>query len=88
MVGQFVEPTTREDVLTQLHKLSNERPYEAMVFFPGFFFLAPWEKELFTPFAGSLKLVVGCSAGYDHVDVAAITELGAYYANTPIAISE
>ncbi|KAF8610571.1 hypothetical protein BDV93DRAFT_483912 [Ceratobasidium sp. AG-I] len=59
-----------------------------MVFFPGFFFIAPWEKELFTPFAKSLKLVVGCSAGYDHVDVAAITKIGAYFANTPIAISE
>ncbi|KAG9097518.1 hypothetical protein FS749_006101 [Ceratobasidium sp. UAMH 11750] len=84
----YVEPTTREDVLSRLHKLAAERPYEALLFFPGFWQFGTWNKDFFGPFAENLKLVVITSAGYDHVDVDYLTRIGAYLANTPVAVAE
>ncbi|QRW15111.1 D-isomer specific 2-hydroxyacid dehydrogenase, NAD binding domain [Ceratobasidium sp. AG-Ba] len=84
----FVEPTTRDDVISQLGKLAAERPYEAMLFFPGFWIFKIWDKDLFGPFAGTLKLVVTSSAGYDHIDVDYLSQKGAYLANSPAAVAE
>ncbi|KAG9103329.1 palmitoyltransferase pfa5 [Ceratobasidium sp. 370] len=84
----YIEPTTREDVVSRLQKVASERPYEALLFFPGFWQFKIWDKDFFEPFAKDLKLVVTTSAGYDHVDVDYLTRTGAYLANSPAAVAE
>ncbi|KAG9126296.1 hypothetical protein FRC07_004034 [Ceratobasidium sp. 392] len=85
----YVEHTSREDIVSRLRKLATERPYEAMVFSPGFWvYFNTWNEELFGPFSASLKLVVTPSAGYDHIDVAYLTKIGTYLANSPVAVAE
>ncbi|KAG8756559.1 palmitoyltransferase pfa5 [Ceratobasidium sp. 428] len=84
----YIEPTSREDIISRLRELGAERPYEAMIFFPGFWLFKVWDKDIFGPFIGSLKLVITPSAGYDHVDVDYLTRNGVYLANSPVAVAE
>jgi glyoxylate reductase len=85
---QYIEPINREDLILRLQKLASDRSYQALVFFPGFWVLGKWDKEFFEPFAGNLKLVAGSGAGYDHVEIDYLSLIGAYFANSPIAVSE
>ncbi|CAE6469938.1 unnamed protein product [Rhizoctonia solani] len=86
----FVSPTDRQALMTDFRRLAGERSYHAIIFFPGFIAVAggEWDRELFAPFEGSLRLVTGSGAGFDHVDVEYLTKIGAYYANSPISVSE
>ncbi|CAE6502443.1 unnamed protein product [Rhizoctonia solani] len=86
----FVSPTDRQALMTDFRRLAGERSYHAIIFFPGFIEVAggKWDRELFAPFDGSLRLVTGSGAGFDHVDVEYLTKIGAYYANSPTSVSE
>jgi hypothetical protein len=77
-------------MMNDFRRLATERQYHAVMFFPGTIATASgqWDKEVFTPFADNLKLVAGAGAGYDHVDIDYLTRIGAYYANSPVAVSE
>lgn len=77
-------------MIGEFQRLAAERPYNAVVFFPGSMAAAggKWDRELFEPLSGNLKLVAGSGAGYDHVDVDCLTQMGAYFANSPVAVSE
>lgn len=77
-------------MINDFKRLAAERQPQVVVFFPGFIGYAAgrWDKELFLPLAKDLKLVAGSGAGYDHVDVNYLTQIGAYYANSPVAVSE
>jgi lactate dehydrogenase-like 2-hydroxyacid dehydrogenase len=87
---KIVPQQDRSTLMADFQRLAAERPYHAIVFFRGSIGAAGghWDKDLFTPFDRSLMLVVGSGAGYDHVDVEYLTKVGAYYANTPISVSE
>ncbi|CAE6501369.1 unnamed protein product, partial [Rhizoctonia solani] len=86
----LVSPTNRQAMIADFQRLASERSYHAIVFFPGSIAGAggKWDEELFSSFGGSLGLVSGSGAGFDHVDVEYLTKIGAYYANTPISVSE
>ncbi|KAH7340710.1 D-isomer specific 2-hydroxyacid dehydrogenase [Rhizoctonia solani] len=86
----FISSTNRQALITDFQRLADERPYHAIIFFPGFIAMAggKWDRELFSPFDGSLRLVAGPGAGFDHVDVEYLTKIGAYFANSPTAVSE
>ncbi|KAG8758756.1 palmitoyltransferase pfa5 [Ceratobasidium sp. 423] len=77
-------------MIADFQRLADERPYHAILFFPGSIIAAgrKWDEELLSPFGESLGLVTGSGAGVDHVDVEYLTKIGAYYANVPISVSE
>ncbi|CAE6501379.1 unnamed protein product [Rhizoctonia solani] len=86
----IVSQQTRQALMTNFQQLAAERPYHAIVFYPGFInaTIGKWDKNFFSPFSKSLELVVGAGAGYDHTDVAHLTKTGVYYANAPVSVSE
>ncbi|ELU44667.1 d-isomer specific 2-hydroxyacid dehydrogenase, catalytic domain-containing protein [Rhizoctonia solani AG-1 IA] len=86
----IVSQHDRQSLIADFQRLAAERSYHAILFFPGSIGAAGgyWDKELFTPFDKSLRLVAGSGSGYDHVDVEYLTKIGAYYANAPISVCE
>ncbi|CAE6487058.1 unnamed protein product [Rhizoctonia solani] len=86
----LISPDNRQALIADFKRLASERPYNAILFFPGFIRVAggKWDAELFSPFDGYLRLVTGSGAGFDHVDMEYLTKIGAYYANAPVSVSE
>ncbi|EUC62081.1 2-hydroxyacid dehydrogenase family phosphoglycerate dehydrogenase [Rhizoctonia solani AG-3 Rhs1AP] len=85
-----ISPNNRQALIADFQRLAAERPYHAILFFPGFIKVAggKWDAELFSLFYGSLRLVTGSGSGFDHVNVEYLTRIGAYYANAPTSVSE
>ncbi|CAE6495423.1 unnamed protein product [Rhizoctonia solani] len=86
----IISQQNRQDLMADLRRLTAERPYHAVVFYPGYIndVVGRWDKEFFSSFGKSLALVIGAGAGYDHVDLEHLTKVGVYYANAPISVSE
>ncbi|CUA75057.1 glycerate dehydrogenase [Rhizoctonia solani] len=86
----IVSHRNRQDLMANFRKLTTESPYHAAVFYPGYInaIFGRWDKDFFTAFDKSLKLVIGAGAGYDHVDLEHLTKAGVCYANAPISVSE
>ncbi|CAE6469945.1 unnamed protein product [Rhizoctonia solani] len=85
-----VSQQSRQALMTDFRRLASERPYHAIVFYPGFInpAIGRWDNNIFSPFDKSLQLIIGAGAGYDHVDLDYLTKTGVCYANAPISVSE
>jgi len=67
---------------------AGKSPYVAFIWFFDTWAWAPFDEDMFSPLTrNGCRLICGGGAGYDNVDIKWLTRQGAYYCNTPTAIS-